>query len=631
MSGICGIFHFDGKPVAESSLVAMMNAAPHRGPDSSRHFVSENLGLGYLGLELTPESIGEGQPVAHPPSGVRLVADLRLDNRDELLGKFARQVSDLLGSDRTPADPELLLSAYLADRDRYAAHILGDFVYALHDPRRESLELARDIMGVRTLYYRLEPRRVLFATEAKQILAVPGVPKRLNETTVAAHMAGVPTSHDSSFFEGIHQVIPGESIVFRNGSPVRSRIREIPSEPIRGRERDVYAGFRDVFLEAVRCRLRSSGPAALSLSGGLDSGSIAAAAGRLKQRGESGPDPDLRAYTWAFDELSSCDERTVSREIAARSAMPLVEVPGDQAWPLARPEAHIPDMDDPYLFYYHTLIDQVLSRARKDGVRLMMTGERGDAVTNQWVYDCPGLLSAGRFPTLLRELSAHARESNRSLYATAKRRLMLPLLEAAGYRGTARRRTAAGLKLPPYLRPEFVKRTSLKPDLDDFNPAASIRNPARRARGRMIFSSICTRRLTLLERHQAAHGIAYADPWSDRRVAEYVVSMPQYSVHGITDFKRLTRKSFEEMLPDSLTNLDSGAGKADPTPLFRRGVYDRARQQVRDLLTDTRAAEFGFVDERRLRDDYEAALGDRPLSYDLWWFLTLELWLRRYW
>ena len=63
MSAICGIIHLDGKPVAESDLLAMVASSPYRGPDGYRVHLDGRAGFAYLAFDVTPESAHENQPL----------------------------------------------------------------------------------------------------------------------------------------------------------------------------------------------------------------------------------------------------------------------------------------------------------------------------------------------------------------------------------------------------------------------------------------------------------------------------------------------------------------------------------------------------------------------------------------
>ncbi len=85
MSGICGLFNLDDKPVAEAELAAMTAMLEQRGPDATRQWHDGPVGLGHTLLATTPELLFERQPFKHGDTGCVITADVRLDNREELI------------------------------------------------------------------------------------------------------------------------------------------------------------------------------------------------------------------------------------------------------------------------------------------------------------------------------------------------------------------------------------------------------------------------------------------------------------------------------------------------------------------------------------------------------------------
>jgi len=124
MSGICGFLRFDGSPVRDSDLDRMVAALGYRGPDRKRTYKDGAVGFGHLLMRVTREDLYDEQPLCK--FGIALVADLRLDNREELaaaLGIVADELAAL-------ADSALLLRAYLRWGEACAEHLVGDFAFA---------------------------------------------------------------------------------------------------------------------------------------------------------------------------------------------------------------------------------------------------------------------------------------------------------------------------------------------------------------------------------------------------------------------------------------------------------------------------------------------------------------------
>ena len=135
MSGIAGIIRLDGSPVVAAELAAMLVPMARRGPDGLRQLARGNVGFGQALLATTPEATAELQPWTHRETGCIVVSDSRLDNRPQLLQALGIQgrAADDVG------DGELLHAAYERWGKDCAQHLLGDFAFALWDPRQQLL------------------------------------------------------------------------------------------------------------------------------------------------------------------------------------------------------------------------------------------------------------------------------------------------------------------------------------------------------------------------------------------------------------------------------------------------------------------------------------------------------------
>lgn len=637
MSGVCGAASFSGAPVPPELLESMAEAAHHRGPDGVGYWLGDGVGLVNLLLATTPEALRERQPLSSLGGDVVLTADARVDNRSELV-RALRPGGYLRESD--PTDADLILAAYLRWGEDCPARLVGDFAFVVWDARLGRVFAAVDPMGMRSLYYFRGSKRLLLATEVKQLLAVPGVPARIFEPAVAAHLSAADVPPEWTFYEGISRLSPGHALIASaGGCRTRKYWDADPDNRIRYASEEEYAEhFRELFKEAVRCRLRGTKPAGLLLSGGIDSGNIAATAGWIL-KSENGGYPGLRAYSWAFDRLAQCDERYVSDGIAAHYGIPVTSVPAEAAWPLKDYPERGPDLDDPYTSGFQTLIEHGLDMAGAEGVGTMLTGHRGDLVAGMWIFDYLGLLSEGRLLRLGRELRAHERLTRVPVRQAAGIYLLDPLKRWLWPRERAewlRRPVSRSVRRlrgdpppepphPPWVREDFARR--YEPAAAE-KPGSKPSEFARDERCRAIFTPLHQRAVGYSERLMSRHGLSHADPWSDRRLIEFALAVPQREINRAGENKRIARRSMAGIMPE---RPRLAAGKVSPEPLFHSALKDWSRGTVLELISGSQAAERGYVDERALAGHYEDFREGRVNDPRLWYTLTLEMWLRRHW
>ncbi len=633
MSGICGIASIDGPPVGLEELQAMSRAASHRGQDGITFWRQGPVGMAHLSTIITPQSRLENQPVE--AGHLVLTADCRIDNRSEL-----KQLLDLNAED--PTDAGLILAAYRRWGAECPGYIIGDFAFALWDGQACHLLLARDPMAMRALYYRVDAKRLYFATEIKQILALPEVPAQLNEPALAAFLADCDMPRHWTYYQGINQLQAGHVLIFKSGRPRLHRFWDIdPQEKIRYKDETQYIEhFRELFLEAVGCRLRSISPVGLMLSGGMDSMSIAAAAGWMMQKQTSSSWPLFLTFSSAFDAHPECDERSISSILAEYFGFPAIDVPTDQTWPLSGFPALGPDRDDPETGHYQELIVLGLQLARQRNVRLLLSGDRGDLLLTGVHYDYAGNMLRGNWQGLAKELRAESEISGISLPRAALAGLMSSTLPRLwpGYRLPRLRGFARSLLkgnagqnniFPPWLNKKFARSSRLpKVIRQSARQHSPISEYGRRQRYQAIFDPLRMRLMVWMERVHAGWGTGFADPWSDRRLARFALAIPHEVINRPREYKYLAREAMQGIMPQAALKK---VGKILPTAYFLSAMRNQSRTTVLELIENSAAHDFGFIDKTILRKHYEEVLAGGSEPHGFWCALCTEMWLRRFW
>ena len=333
MSAIAGIVRLDGAPADRANLDRMLERLAHRGPDGHGSHIADSCGLGHRMLWTTPESLHERLPLTDSTGDLTLTADARIDNREELCS--------LLSAPSTVTDADLILQAYARWGERCPERLLGDFAFALWDARRGLLFCARDHFGVKPFYYHHRPGRLFaFASEIKGLLVLSEVPRRLNETRVADYLVPLLEDKEITFYEEIVRLPPAHRMaVTREGVRMEQYWAPDPEREIRMKSDGEYAeAFREIFTEAVRCRLRSAFRVGSMLSGGLDSSSIVCVARELLAKNGGGK---LHTFSAIFPDVPECDEREYIDEVIAGGGLEPHLVRGDQLKLLTPPRPAI--------------------------------------------------------------------------------------------------------------------------------------------------------------------------------------------------------------------------------------------------------------------------------------------------
>lgn len=307
MCGICGEYNFGtNRPVSLPDIHSMAAAISHRGPDDEGFYCRGPVGLGFRRLSII-DLAGGHQPMSDPEQKVWLIFNGEIYNFLEL----RRELEGSGHTFRTKSDTEVILHGY----KRWGIDVLdrlnGMFGLALWDEGEQRLMLARDRMGIKPLYYRLESQRLLFGSEIRAITARDTEVPEVNVSAINLFMRYRYTPAPLTPFKGINKLAPGTRLVVERGTARIERwwkFKPVPFDPMPSAEQ-AEEQLADLYAKAVKRQLISDVPVGLFLSGGLDSGLLLALMSQTRSK--------WNTYSVGFGDGFGNDELTQASEIAA--------------------------------------------------------------------------------------------------------------------------------------------------------------------------------------------------------------------------------------------------------------------------------------------------------------------------
>lgn len=633
MSGLFGLFRFDGRPASRAELASMSAPLAHRGPDGDGVWLEGPAGLGHLALHVTAEARREVYPRAGAGGRYRLTADVCIDNREELLAALSVR-------DSHAPDGALLMAAFERWGERCPERLVGAYAFAIWDCQDRRLFLARDHYGLKPLYHaRIGGRLFAFASEAKSILTLPEVPRTLDETTVAEHLcAPVASDATGTFYRHVQRLAPGTFLWVGERDMRHVRYWALdPSRELRLGSDEAYAeALRERFVEAVRCRLRSDRPVGAMLSGGLDSSSIVSVAAALQPAGSG----RLRTYSAVFDRVAASDERLYIQSVLDRYRERVAPffLPADSFSPLHDVDRVLTHLDGP-AEAGNLYINWILHRqAQADGVRVILEGFDGDTTLSHGFGYLHELAAGRRWFTLFREIKAQTDRAGQpwqgAMWQWVKRYERIPGSAASvGWRLARRlraRRSAPTSKLPVSLplRWDQVLNPAFRGRIDDhLQPALPAPANEREDHYRLLTRPLMHRVVEMLEASAAAAGLELGLPFCDRRLMEFCLSLPPEQKRHRGWNRIGMRRAMQGFLPPDIQWRDS---KGDLGPSFDRGLLVLAGDRLRAMTERDTGGVGRFVDLDRLRAEEPALRQDRAASptHFHWRALSLALWLQ---
>lgn len=271
MCGIAGYFGpTPGGLSPKAVLDRMVKAIIHRGPDEQGIHADIGGGLAHARLSIIDLSSGQ-QPMTNEDGSIWVSFNGEIFNYLELNEPLAARGHQF----RSRCDTETILHSYEEKQEACVEDFNGDFAFALWDKRQHRLMLARDRMGVRPVYYTFVGETILFASEMKALLAIPGVKAQIDPIAIDQVFTFWHPLAPRTTFKGIYELPPAHVLIAQGGKVTikpywrltyRDRHDATPVDETLATEQ-----LHDLLVDATRIRLRSDVPVGAYLSGGLDS------------------------------------------------------------------------------------------------------------------------------------------------------------------------------------------------------------------------------------------------------------------------------------------------------------------------------------------------------------------------
>jgi len=614
MCGISAILGGDVE-VDPEALKRSVAALHHRGPDGRGAWVhpQRRVALGHARLSIIDLDTG-AQPIANEDETIHIVVNGEFYDFEQIRERLESRGHVF----RTGSDSEIALHLYEDLGPQCLHELRGEFAFVIWDGRNDVLFAARDRFGVKPLFFAEHAGATYLASEVKGLFAA-GVPARWDHQTV--YTGDLMRATDRSLYDGVRAIPPGHYMLARgNGHrlmpywDVRYPRDDEPQE--QRSDQDWIDGFREVFEESVRTRLRADVPVGCYLSGGLDSCAVLG----LAAIHHDGP---VRAFTLTF-EGTEYDEGPIAEEMSILAGADFNPIAVRQS-DLAANFADAVVATETAMINGHGVAKYMLSRAvREAGYKVVLTGEGSDEILGGYPHFRRDMLlyhTVGQDPVEVQRLLEGLEQGN-----TVSKGLLLPsgdidhatiAHELLGF-APSWVDTFSGTfgRMRKLFSDDFLHENE---HLDGLSQLFSSVDVLRRLQGRNAVhaalylwakSALPGYILTVLgDRMEMAHSIEGRVPFLDHKVAEYLHRVPvALKIHGMTE-KYILREATRDAITDSVYRRQKHPFLSPPATLH-------PEEDLHELLQDTLRGPIvegmPFVDGEKLTDylDEVAAMED---------------------
>jgi asparagine synthase (glutamine-hydrolysing) len=628
MCGIAGILEFGRDARADlSALRTMCRIMAHRGPDDDGFYSDGPAGIGMRRLSIVDLATGH-QPISNEDGSLTIVFNGEIYNHLSLREQLVARGHAY----RTHSDTETIIHLYEEYGRDCVQHLRGMFAFAIWDRNKKTFFIARDRLGIKPLYYKLSPERLLFGSEVKVILAHGGIRPEFDRSALPEFLAFGYLSGQDTFYTGIRKLLPGHTMeIGLNG---KAEIRQYwdldASSTHESRDEDYYvSSYRELLEGAVNSHLMSDVPLGVFLSGGLDSSAVAALMTKIRRE-------PIETFSVGYTEQTYSElpyARIVSDHIQSQHREVLVS---EQDFFNALPYL-IWHEDEPIVWPSSVSLYFVAKLAR-ERVTVVLTGEGSDETLAGYTRYAFTLKNASLdrayrnvVPDALRRGLRNAVATSPLLGATLRRKLEHTFLAKDGaswasfYFDNFFSAFAAAEQnelLTSEFASEFSPSTAYKNVLEHWEHSSG------EMLQRLLYTDIKTYLVELLMKQDnmsMAASIESRVPFLDHVLVEFATRIPrEVQIKGLAG-KTILKKAVEDILPHSTIYRPK---LGFPTP-WSGWLAGPRLETIREMLLEPRSLDRGYFRREAIERLFNEHRDKHRDHYDrIWRLLNLELWHR---
>lgn len=626
MCGINGIAYStrSRREVSPDALTRMRDILRHRGPDDGGIYIDKNVGLGHRRLSIVDVANGT-QPMFNDDRSYSIVYNGEIYNhaekRKELI-ETGHKFNNL-------SDTETILHLYSEYGRDCIHHLRGMFAFAIWDAKKRELFVARDRLGVKPLYYvQSDDGSLYFASEIKALLEAGAIKPEINFDVLPDQFANHGTSGDETLFVGVYRLLPGHTLLWKDGKLDIREYWDVDFEPKDERRTDdeFVEEWLGLFRESIKMRLMADVPLGMFLSGGIDSSAIAGIMSTMA-------DDPIKTFSVGFRERAA-NEFEYSRLVAERFGTDHHEITITPEQFFAALPSLVWHEDEPIGFIASVPL-YFVSKLAREHVKVVLTGEGADET----------LAGYGRYARTLRLLELGKRYEGATpvflrdavrggvatLPAAFNRKLSRTFLSRESnieslffdnfgvfssemQRGLFSKSTKAKITdLKPYTRQNALVRGSDAVDVLD----------------KLLYADTKTYLHELLmkqDQMSMAASIESRVPFLDHKLVEFSARMPREMKLRSGTTKWVLREAMKGILPSEILDRPK-MGFPVPIGNWFRGQY---KHIVDEFVLGPRAMSRGIFDPAFVRKLVARHNAGEHHDERIWTLLNFEIWQRSF-
>jgi asparagine synthase (glutamine-hydrolysing) len=606
MCGICGIIHFDKKPVTEAPLREMMRSMKHRGPDDEGLFIKDQTGLGFVRLSIIDLSLAGHQPMLSRDNRYVILLNGEIYNYIELREELKKKGYIF----RSGSDTEVLLNCYIEWGESSLNRLNGMFAFVIFDTVANHVFAARDRFGIKPFYYYQDQSQFIFASDIPPLLNVLSIKKEPEKFVIFDYLLFNRTNHgEKTFFKDISKLQHGHSLSIKPGKIEINRWYNLPDKishynPFQFNEGD----FLEELKNSINLQLRSDVPVGMCLSGGLDSSAITALVLKNKQN------IDLHSFSAVYQKDQKGDESEYIAEFKEKNLKLHYTFPTDVSL-MEDLNDFILTMSEPFPSTSIYAEYKVMELA-KENCTVLLNGQGADELMAGYHYFYGyyfrDLLRTNSWGKFLNELFEYTK-THKSIYG----------LKTLGFSMSPR--SLRHFKDHNFIDQEFYN--------DFYNQTNTLFD---------VFYKSKTLKEFLINHfeYKFEHHLLWADktgmkfsletrfPFLDHNLVEKTLSIPtdNYIRNGYT--KAIMRDAMKGILPEKIRMRKDKVGFSTPEADWFKNK--KLQTILQDIIESDSFKDRGYFNVKQCKKEFKTFQDYDKYNKEFWKWMNLELWFRAF-
>lgn len=609
MCGIFGYISFDDNKINRCKFNQSLQTIIYRGPDfqKSLFFKNDTVALGHVRLSIIDLTEAANQPMAVDKYYV--IFNGEIYNYIEL----KKELSEKGYSFKTHSDTEVLVKAYDCWGENCVSKFNGMWAFAIYNTVENTMFCSRDRFGIKPFNYYADKNKFIFSSEIKPIITYDSKLRKPNYNSIGLYCReSVGGENPETWFKDINRLLPGHNLVVKQNKITIYRYYNYENKRQSISLEDAKQQFHDLFIDAVKLRMRSDVPVGVTLSGGHDSTSVAAGIRQFNKEA-------INTYTARFpefvDDESAAAEKT-NQHFNLNGNPVIIDFGNDYIDVLSKIIYHLESgHHSPSIFPLWKIYEEA-----KKNVTVVLEGQGADELlagyievfASFYLFEKLKKFQFGLFISSFKKLAKNYSVKTMFLMCL---RLMLP----AFIRKLIRRYV---------LKYEGILEGNLKNYEYKYSPECNSDSYLIKA----LQESHQTTLVNLLHYGDAismAFSVESRLPFMDYRLVDLAMSLPEDYLIAEGKGKYIQREALRHILPEHINVEHKKLGF--PTPI--NDFFANNKLMLEEILLGKKATDRKIFNEKRLKkfinSDLNSALSPsrflfRVLSVELWFRLFID-------